>query len=80
MMRALYLFLDSEILIDLISLSLATSFSLNSHHGIATQCTHQNLGDDDEPKKNHTQVYRYRYPCKILYPYCMHRSCQALNC
>ena len=35
MLKTLYLFLGSEILIDLISLSLAASFrfSLNSHHG-----------------------------------------------
>ena len=34
MLKTLYLFLDSEVLIDLISLSLAASFSLSSHHHI----------------------------------------------
>ena len=35
-LKTLYLFLNSEILMDLISLSLAGSFSLNSHHGSYT--------------------------------------------
>ena len=39
MLKTLYLFLDSEILIDLISPGLAASFSLNSHHGSCTVYT-----------------------------------------
>ena len=31
-------------------------------------------------KESYPGIARYRYPCKIHYPYCMHRSCQALNC
>ena len=72
-------------LIDLISLSLAASFSFNSLHGsytvhIGTLPHQDHLGDDDEPQRNQTQAYRHRYPCKILYPYCILRLCQALNC
>ena len=59
MLKTLYLFLDSEILIDLISVTLAASFSPNSHHGSYTvHIARYQPGpgiDDNEPKKNHTQ-------------------------
>ena len=59
MLKTLYLFLDSEILIDLISVSLAASFSPNSHHGSYTvHIARYQPGsgiDDNKPKKNHTQ-------------------------
>ena len=62
MLKKLYLFLDSEILIDANSLSLAAPFlHLVSFPIVVSRSTYHRYPpgseiDDDEPKKNHTQA------------------------